>query len=271
MRSWKTPRSTVERVTCCRDTRSVRTPAPATNRKATMSTTTIIAIATPNLAGSGRPVGSEAGRRTGRSILAITGSAAGMSAGEVTARTSLTSPRLTLQPAGEHSKLIRIGKSGINKRQQHLLERSSTETLDDALHGGSGSSFSRLHGAIYERAAHYRVRDVALLFQATQYSADRRVLQLPRDVIPHSGRSHFSMFPQNREELMLEVAEGCSRALHTVTSGNVLLLVTSSEANSKQLEYLVPSEGNWVFPISASVPAAGRPSECRLSGFRLAG
>src|SRR5437764_441202 len=161
MRSWKTPRSTVARVTGCRGTRSVRTPAPATNRKATMSTTTIIAIAIPILAGSGQPVGAQAGRRTGRSILP---SAAGSSAGEATARTSLTSPHLTLQPAREHSKLIRIGKSGIHKRQQHPLERSSTETLDDALHGGSGSSFSRLPGAIYERAAHYRVRDVALVF-----------------------------------------------------------------------------------------------------------
>src|ERR1700756_1596559 len=206
MRSWKTPRSTVARVTCCRGTRSVRTPAPATNRKATMSTATIIAIAIPILAGSGQPVGAQAGRRTGRSILPITGSAAVLSAGEATARTSLTSPHLTFQPARDHSKLIRIGKSGIHQRPQHPFERSATETLYDALHGGGGSSFSRLPGAIYERAAHYRVRDVALLFQATQYGSDRRVLQLPRDVLAHSGCSHFSMLPQNREELMLEVA-----------------------------------------------------------------
>src|SRR5207302_11183070 len=179
MRSGKTPRSTVARVTCCRGMRSVRTPAPATNRKATMSTTTIIAIAIPILAGSGQPAGAQAGRRTGRSILPITGSAAGLSAGEATARTSLTSSHLTLQPAREHSKLVRIGKSSIHKRPQHPLERSSAETLDDALHGGSGSSFSRLPGAIYEGADHYRVRDVAFLFQATQNSADRRVLQLP--------------------------------------------------------------------------------------------
>src|SRR5579863_3355175 len=202
IRSWNTPCLTVAMVTCCRGRRSVRTPAPTTSLSPRVSTTTMMTTR-PILAGSGQPVGAHAGRRTGRSILPITDAGAGLSAEEATARTPLNSPHLTLQPAREPSKLIRISKSGIHKRQQHPLERSSTETLDDALHGGSGSSFGRLPGAIYERAAHYRVRDVALLFQATQYSADRRVLQLPRDVLPHSGRCHFSMLPQNRKELML--------------------------------------------------------------------
>src|SRR2546421_7471767 len=74
--------------------------------------------------------------------------------------------------AGDHGKLVWIDKSRINKTEQHALNRSTTEPLDDAVYGACCGGFSRLLSAINERAAHHRVGHVALLFQTAQYRAD---------------------------------------------------------------------------------------------------
>ena len=55
--------------------------------------------------------------------------------------------------------------TAINKTEQHALNRSTTEPLDDAVYGACCGGFSRLLSAINERAAHHRVGHVALLFQ----------------------------------------------------------------------------------------------------------
>jgi hypothetical protein len=67
--------------------------------------------------------------------------------------------------------------SGIDHPNQQRLYRSFAEPIHDAFNRAPRYSLPRLSRAINERAIIDAVRQVAFLFEATQYSANRRILQ----------------------------------------------------------------------------------------------
>jgi len=50
-------------------------------------------------------------------------------------------------------------------------------------------------------------------------------------VLTNSKGSHFAVLPEDREKLVFEVSEGRQRWFHSVTVGNMLLVVTLTDAD----------------------------------------
>jgi hypothetical protein len=63
--------------------------------------------------------------------------------------------------------------------------------------------------------------DIAFLLEAPEYRSDRRVLELSGELLSDCYRGHLALSPQDREELMFEVAERGKAVRHIVTLCNM--------------------------------------------------
>src|SRR5581483_6304288 len=98
---------------------------------------------------------------------------------------------------------------------------ATAEPVDDAFHRVRGGGIRRVLRAIDECAGIYRMRHVPFVLETPQYGADGGVFEFASDVLADSGGGQLAMGPENRQQLVLEIAERWRFMRHSVTTRNI--------------------------------------------------
>src|SRR5262249_27292011 len=108
---------------------------------------------------------------------------------------------------GQHAQLPLVEHGAVHHADQNLLDRSVAEPIDDPLDSVRRNPPTGVRRLVDEGPPLDCVTDVTFLLQSSQYCANRRFLQSPRQLVAYGLCREPTIGPDQLHHLAFEVAQ----------------------------------------------------------------